>query len=239
MPTELYISSDDLDASGQITFDRPLHFEWMRVQSAIIPTTYYNIPESTFIWNDGSSHTYTFPAGNYSATTLAATLQAAMQNVSAQYVCAYSSTTGKMTVSHTIFLFTLTWGAFTTLRRAMGFSEDVTSSLQSHTSPYVCVLGYDYLYISSDIPLLRPHLRPLSSLASEQSMIAQIPVNVNTFSVINWENLSQDIFTHRVDVKGKNTFRFVLVSRGGVAVDLNGASWSFRLQLWGPEEGRG
>ena len=199
------------------TPDHPI-FVWERdlenivafkVISATIPFSYYviNTTNNTFLLTEASPPgtglpiTITIPPGNYTATSLAAALETALDNSAGvgDYTVTFDPVTLKFTISVTpAFVFTLTFGTpltdpgTTNPRLWLGFvAGDNTSSAGGVLeAPNVAhVSGPDYLLICSNrLGLLNNETLRRGGFAQSGPIIAQIPVNTNPGGIILYED---------------------------------------------------
>jgi hypothetical protein len=101
----------------------------------MIANTIYNIDSNNYTISLKSGATTTnLTAGYYTATQLAGEIDTKLKAEDVKYACTYSSTTKKMTISHTDTAFVIDWNTNAELAGMLGFAAVATSSATSHTS---------------------------------------------------------------------------------------------------------
>lgn len=233
----------------------------MKVIEADIPFSYYvfNQYNNTFILGEhlGAIHTYslvTIDPGNYNGTTIIAPLQSALNaaspNVGAvpggwNYIVSYSAAQGKFAIIATAApvggTFSFVFGGTenegnTNPRLWLGFTpgETFSSASASMIAPNVAMIeGPNYLYLNSslgnEVDLWLPDNAQL--LPNKGTQLATIPVNVNKFAIINWQDPDpQKWFS--VDIQNFcNIDFYVTMGNDPRKLDFNGQPFHIKLGL--------
>lgn len=188
-----------------------------------IPKSFYSLDSSstnTFLCN---ATTITIPKDVfYTASTFASAVQTALvSGMGVAMTCSYSSTTGKMTITHPSTTFTIT--ATGVLAKYLGLVSSTTTS--STGTSLVCtnisnMQRFDVLYI-----------RASSVQNNNDNVLLTIYPGLSTdLSVIQYSNVDSSI--HNCTIEGNNTniMNFSLQDKDNNDVNLNGVDW--RLLLW-------
>lgn len=243
---EVYINSADRTSGTSssnftITFPYDIEFAEVRLVSARIPHTWYNV-------NDGNNHidfdegggelNATVTAGQYTTTQLAAAVKTALEAAGAlTYTVTFdTSTTFKTTIAAT-GNFSLLFGSGTNkandLAAVLGFSATDTTSAASAVSDGVYNLNnIGYILIQSDTlgTSRYNNVSCTNTLDNAKSTLAAIRVNTNFGSM---QSFSDDIqFPSMAYLAGPiYYFNLKLQYEGGKSLSLNGQEWECILQV--------
>lgn len=206
----------------------------LTVDNVQIPFTYYIINSNNNVLDidQGGEVNVTITPGNYTASGLAATIQAAINATALDnFTVTYDTSTYKFTFTDTdVVAFEFLWATGTnagsTLPEILGFDGTVDSgSATTHTSANATIVTGDgtVLVKSRKITSCMTN-KPYYNNARSDVLFA-VPVDVNPGSVILWQPRFEQTFNFG---KGASfdEFDFALVDKDGNEVDLNGATWT-------------
>ena len=165
------------------------------LNDAIIPVTWYVISEynQNNIFNyevSEVSYSYTIPDGNYSVNGLINLFNASEIKTTNGITTSYSLTTNKLTFSHTSLEFTIL--SASTCWKLIGLSKNVDATSTSFilTCPkQVNLSGTKAIYIKSNLHTISLDTR-IGTMTS--SILAKIPVVMDTYNFINYVNITQN-----------------------------------------------
>lgn len=216
------------------------NIKMFRVNKITIPYSFYNLKQQTFTVsvNSGPPVTITLPAGSYSAQSLANTLNAIINPLISQPVnITYDQNTDKftftMTSPNTIALnfnaSGLTSDQFGySLQKTLGFSSPVPTSGIIVTSDLVANLNASSnLYIQS---LTLCTAIPSYFIKKRSQVIQSIPIYVNSFNYIIWENRQQTYFKY--DDRSIMNIDITILDDYGNIIDLNGQDIVIEFQMF-------
>jgi hypothetical protein len=208
------------------------------VTGVSIPFSYYVVNSSnnvlTFL-NPGigsNSTVITIPPGNYSFSQLQSTIQTSISAINSQFTITYNVNTGLYSFSTTTQAFGLDASASTSiLSNLMGFLPQVyPASTSTITSTNVADLsGPKYLYVVSNALAFQSEFEAISSNPNIRNVICAIPVNVNSFEIIIYEN-HDDADAMPFHKPFPNIIDIQLIDCYGNPINLNGCEWSFTIE---------
>lgn len=224
----------------------------VKLISAQIPFSYYvfNSRNNTFTLTStgGGPFTVTIPVGNYTVTSLAVALAAAMNavNPGGAYSVTYSATTGRFTITSGTggYSFTLTFtdpgllldegpGALSP-RLWIGFPAGAsTSTAGSLTAPYVAnVTGPTYLLVLASLGArIAKNVRVNGLNSEDPPVLAKIPVNVNPGGLILFNDPSESYAFDMSDSFLQEMEFSLHFGDSNLPVEMNGQPWSLVLQI--------
>ena len=207
--------------------------------SAEVPYSLYNVSAPylqgvTFVHN-GSSFTYTLPAGFYTIDDLTANLVASLQSAfpsAGVTSVGYSKTTGRLYVVYTSGLaFSVQATSTGSLGRILGTDPSGVATLASGgvlALPGVATLApVSTLFVQiSELPSLTASTNGLSAFARIQ--LSSAPGGVVM------ANAAQSVYNTNIfptPIASLSTLTVTLVTHDNVAVDLHGCEWAFTLVI--------
>lgn len=218
-----------------------------RVNKITVPYSFYNLKAQTFtISQGGPTININFPAGSYSANTLAQKLSSLIN------ASLFGATiTINFLADQNKFEFIMDFGTITinflydnsvlgnfanyNLSYQLGISPPTAlanpPNFANYTSPLVASLS-----ATSNLYLASPNLNlyEVSIFNKVRANIIQsIPVNVNSYNFIIWENSQETIF--KLNDKSIGDLNFQLLDDYNNVVDLNGLNMIIELQLYSSE----
>jgi hypothetical protein len=208
------------------------------VISAQIPVSYYNINIYNNILkvvNSSVTYTITLTTGNYTSTTLQTLLSTLFiaQGLN-NFLFAYSTTSGKLTITNTTSFSILHTGS--TCLGVLGFESesDTLSSLNAITGLYTVIGTYPLNLLGTlRVRVLSTKLLTFnldSSISGGVSLLASIPVEAPPYSVILYDNFTK-ASTELKSLK-INSIDIQLVDDLGNLLQLNNIDWSITLAIY-------
>ena len=230
-----HFSSTSSEFSGTFHTDEKVDkYQYLIVTHATLPKTWYNLPsDSVLVINEsGTDREITFSAGNYNIENLPTVFNTAVNAVTGwTYSCSFPDIhtevdTGKMTITVTgnsSIQPTMTIPN-SYLGELMGFDVDSYSFVgDSLTSANL--VNFDLL---EEVYIKCP------GLTTNRDDLIQELHNGDYTQTQTMVFTNQDILMNAKKIRDirKPNYKFSLVDRNGVLVDLNGAKWSFTVMLF-------
>lgn len=188
-----------------------------------LPKSFYHLDSTnnTFLYN---ASTVTITANQfYTATSFAAAVQAALVTVSGvAMTCTYSSTTGRMTITHPTTLFTITAsGVIAKYLGLVSAAVNTSSALSVISTNIVNMQRYDVIYI-----------RASGLQNNNDNVLLEIYPGLSTdLSVIQYSNISSDIHNVTVEQNNMNVMHFSVQDKDGKDIEFNGVNWRMMLYM--------
>lgn len=197
-----------------------------RVNKVNIPYSFYNLKTQTFSINGTQ---LTLPAGSYSAQSLATKLTSLI-TPHVVISISYLTDTNKYLFSAAVpiqFDFTTATVAINySLQRALGFPNVLSpSGLSIESVNCVNLNASTNIYISSQALSLNV---PSIFNAMRSYVIQSVPIQVNSFNYIVWQNNLETVYSLQKD--NLDNIDLVLYDDYGAQIDLNGLDWTIELQ---------
>ena len=204
------------------------------ISSVTIPSSYYvinTINNFGFIIYGGGEYQITITPGNYTPSELVSTIQTQLTAISTDLSISYNTNTGLFSFSTSSAAFGLDATEINNLLSTlMGFLQQVyPSDTTTKTSTYVANLsGPKYVQIVSNTLSYKSSFEPSSTNTNIKNVILRIPVKVNSFDMIVYENYNESNVIP-FDKEFPNVIDISLIDEKGDAINLNGCEWSFNL----------
>ena len=208
------------------------------ITSVVIPSSFYVVNSNNnllfFVDNNGGTHELIITPGNYTPSDLVSTIQTFLTslNSNAGWTISYNSNTGFFSFSTTSLAFGLEAEQINNiLFNLMGFPQQIYSvDTTTKTSTNVADLtGPRYLCINSSSLSFKYAFEPISSNIKLNDVICMIPIKVNSFDVIIYENYNDESNKRPFGRDLPNIIDIYLTDEEGNAINLNGVEWSFNL----------
>ena len=203
------------------------------ITSVVIPSSFYVVNSNNnqlLINYTGGPSTITITPGNYSASELVSTIQTSLTNINSAWTITYNTNTGTFSFSTSSTAFGLdATGATSILWQLMGFLQQVYSTdTTTKTSTNVADLtGPKYVQIVSNALSFKSSFEPGSTNTGVKNVILRIPVKVNSFDMIVYENYNDINNMIPFQREFPNIIDISLVDEEGNTLNLNGMEWSF------------
>ena len=203
------------------------------ISSVTIPSSYYviNTTNNFFTIIFGSNNLITITPGNYTPSELVSAIQTQLTAISSDLSISYNTNTGFFTFSTSSAAFGLDATEINNLLSTlMGFLQQLyPSDTTSKTSTNVANLsGPKYVQIVSNALSYKSSFEPSSTNTNVKNVILRIPVKVNSFDMIVYENYNENNVVP-FDREFPNIIDISLVDEQGNGINLNGCEWSFNL----------
>jgi len=216
---------DYIDFEGDNTID----YVEVALPYACIPNSPYNVSSKNNMLSmsfDGNLYNYTFPVGNYTASTF---ITQWAQIVPANFVLTYSTLTSKFTITTTSYSFTV--NAESTIDYTIGFSGTTTSTL---SSPYTLVMPRCFNFLPEPVfNICCPEISNGQALANGgvfqfSNILATIPnAGKNNVQTV-YQNTGDDFILR---TSSYNSITIQILSDEGEYIDFNGIASFFALRF--------
>lgn len=252
MKSLLIINSEQRDSGTAGSFKWSVNYynvnsiNNFRINKITIPYSYYNLKTQTFTisQNSGPLISIVFPAGNYTAQTLAGKLSSlinaslfastlTINYLTDQNKFEFLLSSGVLTIDFLISQNVLGNYANYNLSYQLGFSQynnlsNPPANFNGIIAPYTANLNAtSNLYISC--PTL--NIYDISIFNRQRASIVQtIPVNTNIYGFIIWENSQSTIFPLYNTSLGQ--FEISLLDDYNNIIDLEGQNWIIEIELY-------
>jgi hypothetical protein len=202
------------------------HHIYLSLQNANIPYSFYSITniDNTFSFGlvGDPPTTTTIQPGNYNITQFMDVIKAA---IGASYTVNYSTTTGKIVISHPTSNFIIYAAS---INHALGFSKTTNTTSQGNI-----LFGRDCINLNQiraiNVEINFPTYNVNVAAPYENNILATIPVYVAPFSIITYNNNNNfrtNLFVNKLD-----QIQIRLLSNDGNPINLNGINYQMTLQL--------
>jgi hypothetical protein len=232
------ISGNDADFMYQIDLHTDDDFDKVCVLQAIIPKSYYVIPESgnTFdLTENGITETITVTSGNYSRKSFATTLETLLNAHSPlfwTYTVSYGNPATGVDVGKYTFTVadngglqpSFTFSAINNVNESMGFDRSATYTFSANTlqsQDVIKLISEDTLFIHSDI----------CQNSTSDNILQEVfgSAGSGNFSNILFQNFNVDAYSKNLVTNSSNIFRFYLTDEDDNQIDLNGLNINITL----------
>jgi len=217
------------DFNYQVRAYGPQKIKAYRVNKVNIPFSWYNLRNQDFQLNvAGVPHIISFPEGSYTSQSLITKLTALITPIT-PITITYDQNTNKFTftaVPSLQFIFSYNMYNYS-LERAIGFLQ--TSAISSTLTSSFCANLNSTLnvYIYSQFLSL---YTPAIFNKDRACIIQTVPIQVNSFNFINWENSQETYFN--LGNENLDNIDLKIVDDYGNTLNLNGLCWTCELQLF-------
>lgn len=222
----------------QVPFTKIRNF---KINKIVIPYSFYaTVNQQIVITSPSIGGTINVPAGNYTADSLATTLEGLINSSFPIITCSitYSSITDKYTFTGALPYSISSLGLIppnNNLMYQLGLTslsgvQTVLPQSANFVSTYCANLsGTCCLYVSSNALRLFSN----SSFQNMRSNIIQVvPIQVNSFNYIVWQNSVPTYYQQDEYVLNQIDLR--LIDDFGNTINLNGLDWSIEIEISGP-----
>lgn len=239
-PTLVIINSKDKASGTSSNFTYNLQYTGMtrirqyRLNKIVIPYSWYNIQDQVILMtvNGGGPITVDIDAGSYTAQTLATYMQNKLTSAGGiTFTVTYNQNQNTYTISVTnpnIFtlLFTYPYN-YKNLGVQMGFGTDTPNqeSVTSSSAVNLSITNSVYLGSSS----LRLYAQSYFQKV-QYNIVQHVPVNVNSFNYITWQNSFATFFDCNENTSITN-FDFQILDDYGNTLDLRGLDVIIELEF--------
>jgi hypothetical protein len=236
----IIVNSKNRSSGTSSSFYYNLNFGGMvaksfRLNKVVIPYSWYNIPEQNIeiTINGGAPITVLIAGGSYNAQNLAAYLQTQLSNAASPLVftVVYNTAQNTFTITLADNIFTLLFTypiANYNLGNQLGIGLTTSGSVGTITSLFAANLN-----ATSCVNIRSNTLRTSQQtyfLNRNEAILQTVPVNVNSFNYIVWQNSFDTIYP--CDRNAYVNFDFTLLDDSGNVIDLRGADCQFEIQFF-------
>lgn len=204
--------------SGIIKDDPTILYNTLSIVHCEIPYSFYVINEYNNILGL-STGDINIDYGNYNANSLMKFINSKLPT---NMILSFNTSNGKFTLTYNqSFLITEN----TTIYNILGLEKQAYSSSSNIINfPYPCnTLGTKNIYIKSNFMLSN-----YNSLTQDYVTIATIPVNVEPFGIILYNNFSN--ITHKINNKIIDSINIELFDDNNNLIDFNNIEWTITLE---------
>lgn len=213
----------------------------IKILEAEIPYSFYTVysPQNTFtVTESGTDYLVTIIPGNYTSASLIPELIRALgEATSYAWNVTYNNQTGKFTFSTTptkTFTFTFPSGI---LKNTIGFNSGVTQPTDSLTAPNIAqITGANYILVNSEslgrsAKLYLP-INDQQNRGGIGAELAKIPINVNPFEVITWQDPAPMFFFATDGLRIlQNVDFYITHGTDANPINFNGLSFSLKVGI--------
>jgi hypothetical protein len=219
------------------------------IQSIQFPFTFYaiNAANNQLRINRGTTKTVLIPPGNYTATSMIAMLNVALNNVTdpttgypyngftgETFLVTYLSTTMKFTITNgnPFTIYSSSSDALSTIASNLGFLVSSSTNVTSATADSVANLaGPKYIRIESQFLSAPTQYKPLYADNSYSTTLFILPVNAGFGSFVSTDIQIPIRLTYKFMIKNTDVIDFTVVDENGNLLDLNGQDWSMYIVM--------
>jgi hypothetical protein len=224
-----YNSNVVFNTNGILKDDPNICYSTISLLNAQIPVSFYAVNyANNVLYYTISSITYqiTIPVGNYNSNTLITQLETVFLGNSHTFTITLNNQTGILTFVNSTSDFTfLSSTSGTTCYNVLGTGNStLSSSSMTLTMPYpMNVLGQTKLKIYSKA------LPTKNYDYGNGNVLATIPVNVPSYSLITWENSSNH--TNILNTRMINQIDISIYDQDNNLINFNNLNWNLTIRL--------
>jgi hypothetical protein len=219
------------------------------IQSIQFPFTFYavNASNNQLRVNRGITKTIIIPPGNYTATSMIATLNVALNNATdpvtgypyngfngESFAVTYSSISMKFTITNTnqFSIFASVNDVLSTMATSLGFQSSSAPNVLSAIGDSVANLsGPKYIRIESTFMSAPTQHKPLYADNSYSNTLFILPVNAGFGSFVSTDIQIPIRYTYKYMISNTDAIDFTVVDENGNELDLNGNDWSMYIVM--------
>ena len=215
-----YFKSDVVfDITDLLKDDTNILYNTISIIHCEIPYSFYVVNEYNNLLSLSTGDIY-IDYGNYNANSL---LKAINLKVPTNMLLSFNSTTGKFSLSYNN---SFTINTTTTMYKLLGLeNKQYTSSQNIINFPYPAnLLGTKNLYIKSNLMLSN-----FNSITKDYITIASIPVNVEPYSIVLYNNYTTS--SHIIKNRKLDYIEIKLHDDNNNLVDFNNVDWTITIEI--------
>lgn len=219
------------------------------IQSIQFPYTFYaiNSLNNQLRINRGVLKTVSIPYGNYTASSLIAMLNVALNNVTdpstgyvyngfagENFAVSYSSVTLKFTItcSNPFTIYSVTSDSLSTMAKYIGFHSNSGTNVTSATGDSTINLaGPKYIRIESNFLSAPTQHKPLYADNTYSNTLFILPVNASFGSFVSTDLQVPIRTTYKFTINNTDIIDFTVVDENGNIINLNGNDWSMYMVM--------
>lgn len=215
-----WYSDVTFNISGLLKDDNNILYNTISIVHCEIPYSFYVVNESNnkLVLSTG---TINVPYGNYNANSL---MKYINTQLPVNMILSFDATTGKMKLTYNQWFSIL---STSTIQKLLGLAVNTTYSSTSNVIafPYpMNVLGTKNLYIKSNVMLAN-----YNSLTKDYVTLSCIPVNVEPYGIILYNNYSNSAYIIRN--KKLDNVEIKIFDDNNNFVDFNNIEWNITIEI--------
>lgn len=197
-----------------------LNVKSFRINKVTVPFSWYNQPRQTFTVN---TILFTLAEGSYSIYSLISALHSEVQGTFPNFTITYNADKNKVSINDTIALTIVFNGR---LGQQLGFENSIgpSVSLTSTNTVNLALTSNIYIYSQSLSTYMTSFFQK-----KQDNIIQNIPVAVNTFNYVVWQNQMETMFA--LDSQNLFNFDIRLLDDYGSVIELNGQNIIIEIQI--------
>jgi hypothetical protein len=240
--TTLHLSSADRTLASASSSDFTINLNStmqnirkIKIMSVEMPTAFYPINSTNNIFRIQTAvgtvtHTATVAPGYYSLSDFVSTFQAALNgatpSVGGTFTVSISSTTYKLTITHSATPFRIGNG---TINYNTGFVQNTTDALVQPASGIITISTPDNIFITSNV--LSKCINQSYVSGSNEKIIHKVVANTAFGDVIYDKGTYETTYTYPAGYS-LSAIDIQLKYKNGTLVDMNGRDWSFSMVVY-------
>jgi hypothetical protein len=237
--------------------ETPTNFTWsfnkeavriteVLIQSIQFPFTFYTINSNNNVLrvNCGTTKSINIPEGNYTVTSIIATLNLALNNLTdpvtgfnyngfpgETFSVSFKSSTLKLSITNVnpFIIYSSNFDILSTLAYYLGFHEDSVLGLSTTADSVINLAGPSYIQIKSNYLTQPTQHKPLYKDNSYSNSLFILPINASSGAFISTDIQIPIRYTFKKDILPNDIIDISVVDDHGNLLDLNGADWSMYM----------
>ena len=219
------------------------------IQSIQFPFTFYSINSANnqLRINRGTTKTIIIPPGNYTAPSIIAVLNVALNNATdpitgypyngfpgETFSVTYSSITMKFKITNgnTFTIYAAIGDPLSTMAKSLGFLVDSSINVTNAIADSVANLaGPKYIRIQSQFMSAPTQHKPLYADNTYSTTLFILPVNAGFGSFVSTDIQIPIRLTYKFTIANTDVIDFTVVDENGNMLDLNGNDWSMYIVM--------
>ena len=216
---DTYNSNIDFAVNGVIQDEKYILYNTLSIVHAEIPYSFYVINVYNNLLSLSTGDIY-IDRGNYNATSLMKFINSKLPT---HMLLTFNSSNGKFTLTYNQPFFIKDT---TTIYRILGLEKKEYNSISNIINfPYPAnLLGTKNLYIKTNF-----HISNLNLLTNDYDTLACIPVNIEPYSIIMFNNYSNS--AHMVKNKTLDSINIRIYDDDNNLVNFNNVDWSITIEI--------
>jgi hypothetical protein len=209
------------------------------LKCAMIPNTEYNINNgnNTFNWYDVTLREIKVPVGQYTTTTLLATLNPLIQAITPSLVITQDTLTEKLIFNASVnfFINPTSIQSSNTLATVLGVLEATGSVMTYNATGLPDLIGLKHVYIASGALSNQTQLLTGTEGEKKYPIFADVPITsaFGTYTVDNTNNENTLDYSDFHSYKNCSKVDITLVDESGRVIEFNGTPWILILRVYG------
>jgi hypothetical protein len=216
------------------------------IQSIQFPFTFYAITSANNVLrvNRGTTKSITIPPGNYTATSMIAMLNVALNTAvdpttgfayngfaGETFTVTYSSASMKFTITNgnPFIIYSVGSDPLSTMAKALGFNSNSILAIRTVADSAANLVGPQYVRIESKFLSAPTQHKPLYADASYKETLFILPINAGYGSFVTTDIQIPLRLTYKFTIQSTDVIDFRVEDENGNLLDLNGNDWSMYI----------